>query len=179
MGMFRACLIFLPLFAVISPVQARHWAIRDVFLERHSADDFRRLSQCFSSQPPRPRHTTIRTDDAVHEGLYAVLFLNHSTENLPIGTTFLWEFLLDGEPKGFGVFGAIGNERGRGRELWIGLTDDEHRHLTSQKMVAWKITLFVDGKTICSRKSFLFPEQREAKYTCHGDNLTQEEITER
>ena len=170
------------LFALLvphSPVHARQWVIRDVFLERFTGEDFRRLSRCFSRRPPRPRNTTCRTDGGEHRGLYAILLLNHATGKLPAETDFRWEFLRDGEPVGECVCGTVGEDRRPGRELWIGLTDDGHADLLPRDIVAWRITLLADGQPLCSWKSFLFPADMAAEYACQAPAETQEGDTER
>jgi hypothetical protein len=144
----------IPLLLFLLPLELRGERIQSVLCEHFRGDDFQRLSQYFSRKEPKFRHRLCRSDASQREGLYFIALLNRRPrlDNARVELE-LW---LAGESHAHRLSLPLGAGKWPSRELWVGLSDGEHRHLRPSDVLAWRLALCSGGDVVCERKSFLF-----------------------
>ncbi|MDR2576951.1 MAG: hypothetical protein LBC42_02795 [Puniceicoccales bacterium] len=151
-----ACTAILSLFTLFVSAAPRQWAIREVQVQRFEREDFYRLAQYFTKKPIPFRHGLCRDDESRSQGIYAICFLNNSVRRLPKSAQIRLEFLLSGDERMRQIDGNFQKPRRNSRELWIGLTDKCWENLMADDILAWRITIYDNEDTLCTRSSFLF-----------------------
>lgn len=137
--------------------------IDDIYLRYQSGWNFRRLAHYFGAHQPKFRYALYRTDDSCPNGPYFILLLNHSLGDFPEGTSVRLEYYLARQPELQVVefpLADLSGECVHSKEIWIGLTDTQHRGLSTKDILAWRFQWKdKNGQSIYDYKSFLFQER--------------------
>ncbi|MDR2340836.1 MAG: hypothetical protein LBD72_00655 [Puniceicoccales bacterium] len=152
-------LIVLVLYLFCAPAVGKPLVIKDVYLERHAEDDFRRLSSRFHANRPDFPFTILRTDQNQWEGVYFILSLSQRAKNLPSNAEINLRYLTGGDPVLHEFHLSTSDAKPRSNEIWIGLTGAEQRVKRPCNFQAWAIDIRCNGKILAAKKSFLFREK--------------------
>jgi hypothetical protein len=140
-------------------VHGKSLVIREVYLERHTEGDFRRLSSRFHARPPDFPFTILRTDPDQWEGVYFILSLNRRTKNLPPDSEINLRCWLGGDPVLHEFRLPVTDPKLRSREIWMGLTSPGQRNREPRNFHAWAIDIRCADEVLAAKKSFLFREK--------------------
>lgn len=143
--------------------------IDDIYLRYQSEWNFRRLANYFGAHQPKFRYALYRTDASCKNGPYFILLLNHSLENFPEGSSVRLEYYIARRPELQVVefpLAELQGECAHSKEIWIGLTDSQHRGLSTKDILAWRFQWKdKNGQSIYDYKSFLFQERLPVEHS--------------
>jgi hypothetical protein len=151
-------LVIFALCLFCAPADGKPLAIREVYLERHTENDFRRLSSRFHARPPNFPFTVLRTAPDQWEGVYFVLSMNRRAKNLPPDAEINLRYRVGGNPVLHEFSLPIVGFKPRSREIWVGLTGPGQQGAEPRNFHAWAIDIRRNGEILCTKKSFLFRE---------------------